>query len=185
MVDEKKIKKAAELFLEAIGEDKNREGLKETPERIARMCGELFAPETPLEEIFKKVFSAPENAGAVIEKDIVFYSFCEHHLLPFFGVAHVGYVPDGKVLGLSKIARAVDYFCRRPQIQENLCASIADAFMEHLKPKGVIVALEAEHLCMSMRGVKKPGAKTFTVAARGIYLNDEALRSGFIGGVRR
>jgi len=183
MIHHEKIMRAVRLFLEAIGEDQSREGLVETPDRIARMAEELFRPQEKLTDIFSKTFTA-SGTEPVIEKDITFYSFCEHHLLPFFGTAAIGYIPDGKVLGLSKIARAVDYFARRVQIQEHMTAQIADAFMEHLKPKGVIVALSAEHLCLSMRGVKKPGAKTLTYAARGEFEQNMELRQRFFEAVK-
>ncbi len=161
MIDGEKIERAVTLLLEGIGEDASREGLAETPSRIARMYEEIFAGigKTP-EEYLEKTFSA-EGSGMVIEKDIVFYSTCEHHLLPFYGKAHIAYLPDGKVVGLSKLARAVEVYARRPQLQERLTVQIADALMEYLQPKGVIVMVEAEHMCMTMRGVKKPG--TFTI----------------------
>lgn len=184
MIDKVKIKKAVELFLEAIGEDKKREGLLETPDRIARMADELFVPADRLEDVFSKTFSSAAEEP-VVEKDIPFYSFCEHHLLPFFGVAHIAYVPDGQVLGLSKIARVVEYFSRRAQIQENMTLTIADAFMQYLKPKGVIVSLEAEHLCLAMRGIKKPGAKTITCAARGVFAENPALKQYFFETVKK
>ena len=183
MINKNKVKKAVELFLEAIGEDKAREGLVETPERIVKMCEELFCPKESLADLFQKVFACPESE-MVLEKNVQFYSFCEHHLLPFFGVCHVAYIPDGKVLGLSKIARVTDYFARRPQIQENMTVQIADVFMQYLKPKGVIVAIEAEHLCLSMRGVKKQGAKTFTYAARGSFSNDLNLKKQFFEAIK-
>ncbi|MCL2062164.1 MAG: GTP cyclohydrolase I FolE [Firmicutes bacterium] len=183
MLDKNKIKKAVNLFIEAIGEDKNREGLVETPERVARMADELFCPKENLTQLFSKTFTSA-GSEMVLEKDIVFYSFCEHHLLPFFGVAHVAYIPVDKVLGLSKIARIVDYFCKKPQIQENLTAEIADAFWQHLKPEGVIVATQAEHLCLSMRGVKKPGAKTFTYAARGCFAENNTLKERFFTAIK-
>ena len=183
MVDQKKIKEAITLLLEGIGEDVNREGLKETPNRIARMYAEIFSgmDESP-KEYLSKTFSVNGN-DMVVEKDIVFYSTCEHHLMPFFGKAHVAYIPDGKVVGLSKLARCVEVFAKRPQIQENMTAQIADAVAECLKPKGVMVMLEAEHMCMTMRGVKKPGSKTGTFAARGVFEEDERLQEKFFRGV--
>lgn len=184
MVDQKKIKEAITLLLEGIGEDINREGLKETPDRIARMYAEIFSgmDETPAEYL-SKTFSV-SGSDIVVEKDIVFYSTCEHHLMPFYGKAHVAYIPDGKVVGLSKLARCVEVFAKRPQIQEKMTAQIADAIMEHLKPKGVMVMVEAEHMCMTMRGVKKPGSKTVTYAARGVFEEDERMQGKFFRLVR-
>lgn len=180
MFDREKIKKGVELILEGIGEDKNREGLVETPDRIARMYEEIFAGmEQDTKEILSKTFTV-ENSEMVIEKDIVFYSTCEHHFMPFYGKAHVAYIPDGKVVGLSKLARTVEVYAKRPQIQEQLTGQVADALMEQLAPKGVIVMMEAEHMCMTMRGVKKPGSKTVTFAMRGAFLEDESLVNRFI-----
>lgn len=180
MFDREKIKKGVELILEGIGEDKNREGLLDTPDRIARMYEEIFAGlEQDTEEILSKTFTV-DNNEMVIEKDIVFYSTCEHHFMPFYGKAHVAYIPNGKVVGLSKLARTVEVYAKRPQIQEQLTGQVADALMEHLNPKGVIVMMEAEHMCMTMRGVKKPGSKTVTFAMRGAFLEDENLVNRFI-----
>lgn len=179
MFDKDKIKKGVELILEGIGEDKDREGLRETPDRIARMYEEIFAGlEMDTAEILSKTFSV-DNDEMVIEKDIVFYSTCEHHFMPFYGKAHVAYIPNGKVVGLSKLARTVEVYAKRPQIQEQLTGQIADALMEQLNPKGVIVMMEAEHMCMTMRGVKKPGSKTTTFAMRGAFLEDKALAERF------
>jgi len=180
MFDREKIKKGVELILEGIGEDKNREGLAETPDRIARMYEEIFAGlEMDCEEILSKTFSV-DNDEMVIVKDITFYSTCEHHFMPFYGKAHVAYIPNGKVVGLSKLARAVEVYAKRPQIQEQLTGQVADALMEHLNPKGVIVMMEAEHMCMTMRGVKKPGSKTVTFAMRGAFKEDETLVNRFM-----
>lgn len=180
MFDREKIKKGVELILEGIGEDKSREGLLETPDRIARMYEEIFAGlEQDTDDILSKTFSV-ENNEMVIEKDIVFYSTCEHHFMPFYGKAHVAYIPNGKVVGLSKLARTVEVYAKRPQIQEQLTGQVADALMEHLNPKGVIVMMEAEHMCMTMRGVKKPGSKTVTFAMRGAFEEDEALVNRFL-----
>ena len=169
MIDKDKIMTAVRMFLEGIGEDPEREGLVDTPGRVARMCEDIFGGlcEDPGEHLSMQ-FSVPESE-IVIEKDIVFYSTCEHHLLPFFGKAHIAYIPDGVVTGLSKLPRTVEVFARRPQIQEQMTGQIADAVERHLKPKGVMVMLEAEHTCMTMRGVKKPGTKTITTAARGDF----------------
>ena len=180
MFDREKIKKGVELILEGIGEDKNREGLIDTPDRIARMYEEIFAGmyETA-EEPLSKTFSS-SNHEMVIEKDIVFYSTCEHHFMPFYGKAHVAYIPNGKVVGLSKLARTVEVFAKRPQIQEQLTEQIADALMEYLKPQGVIVMMEAEHMCMSMRGIKKSGSKTVTFSMKGAFEENEALVNRFM-----
>uniref|UniRef100_UPI0040560711 GTP cyclohydrolase I FolE n=1 Tax=Agathobacter sp. TaxID=2021311 RepID=UPI0040560711 len=180
MVDKKKIEEGVRLILEGIGEDINREGLKDTPDRIARMYEEIFAGMgQDAKEPLSKTFRA-DNEEMVIEKDIVFYSTCEHHFMPFYGKAHVAYIPNGKVVGLSKLARTVEVFAKRPQIQEQLTTQIADALMEYLNPKGVMVMMEAEHMCMTMRGIKKPGSKTVTFAMRGAFEEDETLVNRFM-----
>lgn len=174
-MDKAKIEAAVRMMLEGIGEDPDREGLVGTPERISRMCEEIFGgTDEEVKNHLSKTFSVEGNE-LVLEKDIPFYSMCEHHLLPFYGVAHIAYISDGAVVGLSKLARTVDAFAKRAQIQEKLTAQIADAIMENLKPKGVLVIIEAEHMCMSMRGVKKPGAKTMTYVARGVFKEDNEL----------
>lgn len=179
MVDHEKVKEAVKLLLEGIGEDVNREGLVETPERIARMYEEICGGmQEDAGEHLSKVFTVEHNE-IVLEKDIVFYSTCEHHLMPFYGKAHVAYIPDGKVVGLSKLARAVEVYAKRLQIQEQMTGQIADAIMEHLEPQGVMVMLEAEHMCMTMRGIKKPGSKTVTIATRGLFEDDMALQNQF------
>lgn len=176
-MDEGKIKEAARLFLEGIGEDPAREGLLQTPERIARMCHELFAGYTASAgEHLATRFAAP-GGGLVVERDIRFYSVCEHHLLPFFGRAAIAYLPQGEVVGLSKLARTVEVFARRLQLQERLTAQVADAVAQSISPRGVLVVTEAEHLCMTMRGVAKPGSTTLSVAARGEFETDGALRA--------
>ncbi|WMJ87623.1 GTP cyclohydrolase I FolE [Anaerocolumna sp. MB42-C2] len=178
-MDDKKIEEAVKLFLEGIGEDVHREGLSDTPKRIAAMCKEIFGGlNQETDKFLSKTFSAVNNE-IILEKDITFYSVCEHHLLPFYGKAHIGYIPDGKVLGLSKLARTVETYARRPQIQEQLTAQIADDIMKYLKPKGVIVLLEAEHMCMTMRGVKKPGTLTTTLLGRGVFEDNTELRNTF------
>lgn len=180
MVDKDKIKEAVKLLLEGIGEDVNREGLQDTPERVARMYEEIYGGMDEDAAVhLTKTFTA-ENNGMVVEKDIVFYSTCEHHLMPFFGKAHIAYIPDGRVVGLSKLPRTVEAYARRPQIQEKMTAEIADAIMTHLKPKGVMVVLQAEHMCMSMRGVKKPGSQTITMVARGVFAEDDRLQDRFL-----
>ena len=184
MIDKEKIESAVKLLLEGIGEDVNREGLKETPERIARMYEEIYGGlEEDPREYLSKTFTA-ENNQMVLQKDIVFYSTCEHHLMPFYGKAHVAYIPNGKVTGLSKLARTVEVFAKRPQIQEQLTAQIADALMECLKPEGAMVMIEAEHMCMTMRGVKKPGSKTMTYVTRGAFETDKELQQRFFEMVR-
>ena len=172
MVDQNKIKEAVKLLLEGIGEDAGREGLRETPDRIARMYGEIFAGmEEDAADHLSKTFPVDSNEIVVV-KDITFYSVCEHHLMPFYGRAHIAYLPAGRVVGLSKLARTVEVIARRPQIQEQMTIQIVDAIMQHLHPQGAMVMLEAEHMCMTMRGVKKPGSKTVTVASRGCFQED-------------
>ncbi len=179
MIDEKKIERAIRLLLEGIGEDPGREGLKDTPNRIARMYREIYGGMDEDAEVhLSRTFSVGNNE-MVIEREITFYSTCEHHLLPFHGKAHIAYIPDGKVVGLSKLARTVEVFARRLQIQEQLTGQIADALMEHICPKGVLVMLEAEHMCMTMRGIKKPGSQTVTLARRGVFESDPALEERF------
>ena len=176
MINEEKVKAAVRMFLEGIGEDPNREGLLETPQRVANMCKEIYSGiGKDAGEHLLKQFTAVNN-NIVLEKDITFFSECEHHLLPFYGKAHIAYIPNGKVAGLSKLARTVEVFARRPQIQENLTAQIADAIDKYLSPKGVMVVLEAEHMCMTMRGVQKPGTKTTTFITRGIFDESTELR---------
>ena len=179
MVDQEKVARACRLLLEGIGEDPDRPGLVETPDRVARMYAELMAGMgDDASEHLARTFEVPAN-DLVVERDIPFRSLCEHHLLPFFGTAAIGYVPNGRVAGLSKLARTVEVFSHRLQLQEQLTAQIADALMEHLEPQGVIVYMEAEHLCMTMRGVRKPGAKTATCARRGAFAEDPALERRF------
>lgn len=185
MIDKEKVEKAVKLLLEGMGEDPSREGLKETPERIARMYEEIYGGiDMEPSEILKKRFKV-DNSEMVLEKDILFYSTCEHHLLPFFGHAHVAYIPDGEVVGISKLARTVEIFARRPQIQEQMTSQIADAIMDNLNPKGVMVMVEAEHMCMTMRGIKKPGSKTVTIATRGEFSDNEALQRRFYDMLRK
>ena len=179
MVDHKKVEQAIRLLLEGIGEDPDREGLAETPDRIARMYEEICGGmNEDAAEHLKKTFTA-ENNEMVVEKDITFYSMCEHHMLPFYGKVHIAYIPDGKVVGLSKLARTVEVYAKRPQMQEQLTAQIADALMEHLKPQGAMVMIEAEHMCMTMRGIKKPGSQTVTLARRGVFETDPSLEERF------
>ncbi|MDQ0244250.1 GTP cyclohydrolase I [Bacillus fengqiuensis] len=177
-VNKEQIEQAIRLILEAVGEDPNREGLLDTPKRVAKMYEEVFSGlnEDPKEH-FQTVFGE-DHEELVLVKDIPFYSMCEHHLVPFYGKAHVAYIPrGGKVTGLSKLARAVDAVARRPQLQERITSTIADSIVETLDPHGVMVVVEAEHMCMTMRGVKKPGAMTVTSAVRGVLETDPAARA--------
>ena len=178
-MDKEKIQEGVRLILEGIGEDIHREGLVEPPDRIARMYEELTAGYTDDAAVHLKKRFHVDNNDMVMEKDIHFYSFCEHHMLPFYGTAAVAYIPDGEVVGLSKIARTLEVFAKRFQLQERLTAQIADVFMEELKPHGVMVLIEAEHMCMTMRGIKKPGTKTVTVVTRGVFNEDEKLQNQF------
>lgn len=177
-VDLNKLKEAVTMILEAVGEDPNREGLLDTPNRVAKMYGEMFAGlHTDAREYFETVFHEGHDE-VVLVKDIPFFSMCEHHLVPFYGKAHVAYIPqDGVVAGLSKLARTVDTVARRPQLQERITAEVAEVLEEKLNPKGVYVLIEAEHMCMTMRGIKKPGAKTITSVAKGVFETDDVKRS--------
>jgi GTP cyclohydrolase I len=189
MIDEGRIEKAVRELLEAIGENPDREGLQRTPERVAAMYSEIFAGvhQDPA-EVLSVTFEAGHDE-MVLERDIPFHSTCEHHLVPFIGRAHVAYIPgdDGRITGLSKLARLVEGFSRRPQVQERLTSQVADTLERVLSPKGVLVVIEAEHLCMSMRGVRKPGAETVTSAVRGLFRESVATRAeamAFIHGRR-
>ncbi|MBI4838123.1 MAG: GTP cyclohydrolase I FolE [Nitrospirae bacterium] len=177
-MDKKKIIKAVKMLLEGIGEDPQRAGLKMTPQRIADMYEEIFSGlNTPTEEILKPI-EGESHDELVLLKDIPFYSICEHHLLPFIGKAHVAYIPaGGRIVGLSELAKAVEILAKRPQVQERLTAQLANMIMEKLKPRGAMVIIDAEHLCLSMRGTKKPGARTVTSAVRGIFRTKESTRS--------
>jgi len=181
-IDLERAERAVREILLAIGEDPEREGLRETPARVARSYAEIFAGmgQRP-EEVLTTTFEIGHEE-LILVRDIEVYSTCEHHLVPFHGVAHVGYIPgrDGRVTGLSKLARLVDVYARRPQVQERLTSQIADALTEHLKPLGVMVVIECEHLCMSMRGVRRPGSRTITSAVRG-QLRDPATRAEAMG----
>ena len=179
MIDQEKIREAVKLLLEGIGEDPHREGLLDTPDRVARMYEEIFAGmDADVSEPLSRVFTAEHNE-MVLEKDIVFHSMCEHHMMPFYGRAHIAYIPDGSVVGLSKLARTVECYARRLQIQEQMTGQIADAIVEYLAPQGVMVVLEAEHMCMTMRGLKKPGSRTITVATRGVFQEQQTLQDRF------
>jgi GTP cyclohydrolase I len=177
--DQKRVEAAVLELLIAVGEDPDRDGLKRTPERVARAYAEQFAGlYVDPSEVLQTTFDA-HHEEMVLVKDIEMYSTCEHHLVPFHGVAHVGYIPnaEGRITGLSKLARLVDLFAKRPQVQERLTSQIADAIMERLEPRGAIVVIEAEHLCMSMRGIRKPGARTVTSAVRGMFQSQPSTRS--------
>ena len=178
-IDSARAEAAIREFLFAIGEDPDREGLLETPARVARACTEMFAGlyEDPSAHLLKQ-FHEADHEEMVIVRDIPFTSMCEHHLLPFTGRAHVAYIPSkGRITGLSKLARCVEGYARRPQVQERMTSQVADASMESLGPPGTIVVVEAEHMCMTARGIKKPGSLTITSAVRGSFLNDEKTRA--------
>ena len=185
-MNRKKIEKGVRFILEGIGEDPNRPGLKETPERVARMYQEIFAGlETPTEEILKHI-EGETHDEMVMLKDIPFYSVCEHHLLPFIGRAHVAYIPSGgKIVGLGELAKAVEILAKRPQVQERLTTQLADLLMEKLRPKGAMVIIDAEHLCMSMRGIKKPGTRTVTSAVRGMFRTKQSTRDELLELLKR
>lgn len=177
-IDQARIEKAVREILEAIGDDPDREGLRDTPERVGRFYAEVFSGvHNDPGDVVDAFFGEEHYQEIVIVREIPFYSMCEHHLVPFHGQAHVGYMPRGRVTGLSKLARLVDGYARRPQMQERLTAQVADTLCERLDPLGVIVVIEAEHLCMSMRGVRKPGATTVTSAVRGIMESNAKTRS--------
>lgn len=185
-MDREKIEIAVRMILEAIGEDPDREGLRQTPERVFRMYEEIFSGigEDPRKLLHAQFCESHEEM--VIVRDIPLYSVCEHHLLPFIGKAHVVYIPgkSGKITGISKLARVVDVFSRRLQVQERLTSQVANALVNGLEPQGVLVVIEAEHLCMSMRGIRKPGTVTVTSAVRGIFLRDAASRAEALSLIR-
>jgi len=182
MIDKNRIKLATASIIEAIGQDLSKENIKDTPQRVAEMYAELFSgldadPKAELSVGFEE-----GHQEMVILRDVPFYSMCEHHLLPFYGVAHVGYIPSagGRVVGISKLARVVEIFAKRPQLQERMTRQIADAIFEALKPDGVAVVIRAEHLCMTMRGIKKPGTNVITSAVRGTFRSKTVTRSEFL-----
>ena len=176
-IDKKKIREAVHLLLEAIGEDPGREGLRETPDRVARMYEEIFGQgeEEPHVSLSKKFDE--QHHEVVLVKDIPFFSMCEHHLMPFFGKAHIAYIPSGQIVGISKLARVVEAFARRPQVQERMTSQIADIIDAELKPEGVAVVCEGVHTCMTMRGVKKPGSSVITSAMRGAFRKNISTRA--------
>jgi GTP cyclohydrolase IA len=181
-VDQARIKAAIDSLLDGIGADRTSDGISSTPARVAEMYVELFSgigadPRQELEVSFEA-----GHHEIIVVSDVPFYSMCEHHLLPFFGKAHVGYIPnrEGRIVGMSKLARAIDMFARRPQVQERLTTQIADAINDVVNPEGVMVVIEAEHLCMTMRGVRKPGSTVVTIAARGLFNTDNSRRTEFL-----
>jgi GTP cyclohydrolase I len=184
-IDEREVARSIRSLLRALGEDPDRQGLRDTPERVARMYRELLAgtdadPATHLGRVFEARYDE-----IVLVRDIDFYSLCEHHLLPFYGKAHVAYLPQDKVVGLSKLARTVDTFARRPQLQEQLTTQIADALMQHLDARGALVVVEAEHLCMKIRGVQKANASMVTSAVRGVFKDNTTTRAEAFALLRR
>jgi GTP cyclohydrolase I len=185
-MNKKKIEKGVKMILEGIGEDIDRPGIKDTPKRVAEMYEEIFSGlQTPAKEILKPI-EGESHDEMVLLKDIPFYSVCEHHLLPFIGKAHVAYIPSGgKIVGLSNLAKAVEFFAKRPQVQERLTTQLADLIMKNLKPRGAMVIIDAEHLCLSMRGEKKPNARTVTSAVRGIFRTKESTRLEFLALLKR
>ena len=185
-MDQEKIKKGVRLILEGIGEDPDREGLVETPDRVARMYEEIYGGLTEdATGHLSRTFDVENDCQMILEKDITMYSTCEHHLLPFYGVVHIAYIPKERVVGLSKLARTVEVFARRPQVQERLTTQIADALVESLDPAGVMVVIEAEHMCMTMRDVKKPGARTMTYVCRGEFLDRPELQQNVFQQIAR
>jgi len=183
-IDLERIERAVREIIEAVGENPRREGLQDTPARVARMFAELFEGlQTDPTEYLRVGFEAGHDE-MVILRDIPFYSVCEHHFMPFHGKASVGYIPDGRVVGLSKLARLLEGYARRPQLQERLTSQVADAIMDTLRPDGVAVVIEAEHLCMTQRGVKKPGSRMVTSATRGLFRQNQVTRAEFLSLVR-
>ncbi|MEN8263435.1 MAG: GTP cyclohydrolase I FolE [Nitrospirota bacterium] len=185
-MDKKKIEKGVKLILEGIGEDTERLGIKSTPKRIAELYEEIFSGlHTETEEILFPI-EGESHDEMVLLKDIPFYSVCEHHLLPFIGKAHMAYIPSGgKIVGLSKLAQALEVFAKRPQVQERLTTQLADLIMDKLKPRGAMVIIDAEHLCLSMRGIKKPNARTVTSAVRGIFRTKESTRTELLALIKK
>lgn len=175
-MDFEKIEKGVRLILEGIGEDISRPGIKDTPKRVARMYAEIFSGLKTSDEDLLRTIEGETHDEMILLKDIPFYSICEHHLLPFFGKAHIAYIPSGKIVGISELVKALELLAKRPQVQERLTSQLADLILDKLKPKGCMVIIDAEHLCMSMRGIKKPGSKTVTSAVRGIFRSKQSTR---------
>lgn len=185
-MDAKKIKAGVKLILEGIGEDAERPGLKKTPERVSEMYQEIFSGLNASPEELLQPIEGEKHDEMVLLKDIAFYSVCEHHLLPFAGRAHIAYIPEGgRIAGISSLARALEIFAKKPQMQERLTAQLADLIMKQLRPKGCMVIVDAEHLCMSMRGIKKPGARTVTSAVRGIFRSKQSTREELLELIRK
>ncbi len=185
-MDIEKIKKAVRMMLEALGEDPDRPGLRGTPERVARMYEELFSGLKGSPEDLLKPIEGEHHDEMVILKNIPFYSMCEHHLLPFFGKAHIAYIPEGgRIVGIGELAKALEILAKRPQVQERLTSQLADMIMEKLNPKGAMVIIDAEHLCLSMRGIKKPGSRTVTSAVRGIFRSKQSTREEMLELLKR
>jgi GTP cyclohydrolase I len=184
-MDRGKIIEGVRLIIEGIGEDPGRPGLRKTPERIADMYEEIFSGLQSSPEEILKPMEGERHDEMVLLKDIPFYSVCEHHLLPFAGKAHIAYIPEGgRIVGISSLARALEIFAKRPQVQERLTAQLADLIMERLRPRGCMVIIDAEHLCMSMRGIKKPGSRTVTSAVRGIFRSKQSTREEMLSLIR-
>lgn len=176
-MDAKKIQKGVRLIIEGIGEDPDRPGLRKTPERIVELYEEIFSGLSASPEEILKPMEGEKHDEMILLKDIPFYSVCEHHLLPFAGKAHIAYIPEGgRIVGISALAKALEIFAKRPQVQERLTAKLADLIMKRLRPKGCMVIVDAEHLCLSMRGIKKPGSKVVTSAVRGIFRTKQSTR---------
>ncbi|HHN63786.1 MAG TPA: GTP cyclohydrolase I FolE [Nitrospirae bacterium] len=186
MMDIKKIEEGVRLLLEGMGEDPERPGLRSTPQRVARMFEEIFSGLGEQPEDLLKPIEGESHDEMVMLKDIPFYSVCEHHLLPFFGRAHVAYIPEkGRIVGIGELAKALEILAKRPQVQERLTAQLADMIMERLKPKGAMVIIDAEHLCLSMRGIRKPGSRTVTSAVRGIFRSKQSTREEMLELLKR
>jgi GTP cyclohydrolase I len=185
-MDARKIEKGVRLIIEGIGENPDRPGLRRTPERIAELYEEIFSGLVRSPEDILKPMEGEKHDEMVLLKDIPFFSVCEHHLLPFAGKAHIAYIPEGgRIVGLSALARALEVFAKRPQVQERLTAQLADLLMERLRPKGCMVIVDAEHLCISMRGIKKPGTRTVTSAVRGIFRTKQSTREELLQLIRK
>lgn len=185
MVDKEKIMEGVKLILEGIGENPNREGLIETPDRIARMYEEIFSGINQTAEVHLAKNFTVDRDDLVLERDITFFSMCEHHLVPFYGKAHIAYISNGRVAGLSKLARTLETYAKKPQLQEKLTSEVADAIMEYLNAQGVMVVIEAEHMCMTMRGVRKPGTRTLTTTYRGVFEENSELRREVLSLINR
>ncbi|MFA5353069.1 MAG: GTP cyclohydrolase I FolE [Thermodesulfovibrionales bacterium] len=183
-MDIKKIEEGVKLLIDGMGEDPERPGIKDTPKRVAKMFTEIFSGlETPADDLLSAI-EGESHDEMVLLRDIPFFSVCEHHLLPFFGKAHIAYIPAGRITGLSELAKALEHLAKRPQVQERLNAQLADLIMEKLRPRGCMVVIDAEHLCMSMRGIKKPGSRTVTSAVRGIFRSKQSTREEMLSFIR-